>query len=206
MSFFRQPLSLFLCRFFAICLPLVTPWPGFRAAYAGAFRYIGNAISYHESIPVEIRFEPPTAGDAFDTNLVIANRSQALQMRQPVRTGQFDAWDICYLPTALLAAVLLAAPSRWPNKIISLLAGLTLMHLWLGLVVVCTVIHEINQAPELALPLLPGWLEWLLDRFFALFVQLTIPPLIPPLAIAALVGFRRSEWRQTSRVSPPPPM
>ncbi len=190
----KHPLTYFCGGCLGIYLLLVSPWPGVRGAYSAAFRSVLNAALYHERIPAEIRFEPQPPGDTFDTSIVIANRSQELLARQPVRTALFDTWDICYLPTALLVSVLLAAPTRLLAKMKSLLLGVGLMHLWLTAVVIGTIIHEINQAPELQLPLLPGWVEWILDRFFSLFVVLTVPSLIPPLAIAALVGFHRADW------------
>ena len=125
----------FVLRFAFIYGLFIIPWPGWSAAYSGAFDAVGNVVFAHDSGARFVHFETfrQTRGLAsIDTRIVLGNRDQADSTgKGPAQMLGFDTRSICLMPTALTVALILATPIPWPRRLLALAGGLVLIHLFI---------------------------------------------------------------------------
>jgi hypothetical protein len=136
----RQLLPGFVARLFLIYALMIAPWPGLEAGYAALYRSGSNALSgvlglgHHVSLHVlsdedRASFAGKTDARALaldDTKIVFRAGGQQL-------TVLHSTWYSGYIPTALLIALMLATPLRWPGRLRALGWGLLIVSLYLAL-------------------------------------------------------------------------
>ncbi|MCI0632079.1 MAG: hypothetical protein L0Y44_15645 [Phycisphaerales bacterium] len=119
----------FFLRLIAIYALLIAVWPLVWFGYGAALSAVSN-VAFGELGAATVRFEPSTessAGAAYDLTLVLRNKRTAALGRLPVSSFYYG-----YVPTALLAALTLATPIRWPRRMRALLGGLALVHAFIA--------------------------------------------------------------------------
>lgn len=153
----------FLIRFGVVYGLLIVPWPGIEEAYAYYFRAIGQyalgsfgskGIVRFEAETERIRYTMP-----FDTKVLVANREIQLTHGKS-RAGSFHTNSRYggYLPTALVAALILASPLPRRRRLRALCWGMILVHGFILLKLTIEILCAYNREEWLSLFLLnPLW-------------------------------------------------
>lgn len=122
----RRPASVvlgFLVRFLLLYIVLILPWPAIVDAYADGYRYVFNGVAADLSLDHQIWLRPnPLKNPANDSQIM---RSE----------GGEEAWAFAhstrypgYATTAFLTALILATPTAWAHRLVSLLWGLLILN------------------------------------------------------------------------------
>ena len=181
---------------------LAAPWPGVRGAYSVAYRAAANLVfgSFGGGV---VRFRAsPSGREEMDAEIVIRNR------RSPVAgTTPHNSRMTGYLPTAEVIALILATPIPWPRRWRALLWGVVLVHGFVALRLVITLLHWFSvEEPWALYDPSPFWGNVLSTLFEFAVLAPTCTFLVPAL-IWILVTFRRSDWativENAPRKSPP---
>jgi hypothetical protein len=100
-----------------------------------------------------------------------------------------------YVPTALVAALILATPLGWRRRGRALLWGLLAINAFIAVRLLLSVLTALSGQSPLAL-FSPGpWLSACLRALFTLLVVSSAGAFVVPLIVWALACFRRSEWQ-----------
>jgi hypothetical protein len=201
-----------LGRFFLVVVviyaALMAPWPGVRSGYAYLFRRFGDVMFARFWFWPEagVRFldlESPEPGDAapgatelraggvFDTAMEL--RSQ----RAPGKYGYLRASSryVGYVPTVVLAALVLAAPVPWSRRVRGLLWGLLLVHAFIVLRLTLTLTANCFAAAKNYAVFHPSpfW-RGVLTRVESVFSEDPTVSFVVPVLIWFLVSMRRGAW------------
>jgi hypothetical protein len=187
---------LFLVQFAVIYGLLIYPWPGWKEVYGEGFRAVGNALYSSDSDKRTIHFEAhkETKGfAAIDSRIVLSNPSLVDETgKVPTSNLGFDSWSICWLPTALTMAFILATPIPWKRRLWALLWGLVLINLFLWFSVQA---YIWNESPNVQLlTLSPFWKNITDDLEYLLIQQMGVSFSVP-LVIWIVVTFKREDWK-----------
>ena len=168
---------------------LVAPWPGVREGYASAYRGTMNTLFGAFGSTGRVRFEPREGADKnVDTRLVIRSIATPLQ-------GKVDhnTYITGYLPTVQVIVLVLATPIVWSRRWRALLVGLGLVHVFIFLRVLLTLVRWFSEDQPWAL-FHPGpWVRAILMGTFEFVAVAPESSFIVPALIWILVCFRRSD-------------
>jgi hypothetical protein len=130
----------FVLRLLFIYVLMILPWPGLEQGYAALYRSASSALARALPLSHRVSLEPLTDDDRAEFAGSVDARALALDDTKIVlRAGDQQAtvlhssWYSGYIPTALLAALILATPVTWAYRLRSLLWGLVLVDVYLGL-------------------------------------------------------------------------
>ncbi|MCP4007053.1 MAG: hypothetical protein GY725_22970 [bacterium] len=144
----------------SIYLVLIAPWPGISRAYAVAYRSAANVVASvlgvsHVTEVVELldQDREAYAGRIKPRQLELNDTRLVFDTGRARRTVLHSAWHAGYVPTALLAALLLSTPIPWKKRLGSLLAGLLLLDVYLGLRIAATLL---SYGPSSSSPWFPA--------------------------------------------------
>lgn len=186
----------FLVRFFIIYGLLIYPWPGWKEVYGEGFRAVGNALYSSDNEKRTIHFEAheETKGfAAIDSRIVLTNPNLVDENNKtPTSNLGFDSWSICWLPTALTMAFILATPIPWKRRLWALLWGLVLIHLFLWFSVQAYIWDESTNVKLITLS--PFWKNIAEGLVYILILQMGASFSVP-LVIWILVTFKREDWK-----------
>jgi hypothetical protein len=193
----RKEILRFFIRFAVVYGLLLLPWPGGRAAYVRWFCGLGNAVYAREHSRLLVLFEPEPAnsGRPLDVQLTLANRAQVLpDGKLRGRVIGLDARRIGWVPTALLAALVVATPLSWRRRGWALLAGMAAMHVFLVGVIAVTLLNNADGASGLdVFALTPFW-KTIVDGLEETFVTQMGPGFVVATVIWISVLFLREDW------------
>jgi hypothetical protein len=106
---------------------LVAPWPGLDSAYGTWTRALGNAVFRWENSRLQVSFGaiPRTRWHPLDTRITLVNPIAALPDGR-LRTVMLDLdmRGIGWIPTAFLAALVVATPIPWGRRGKALAVGM----------------------------------------------------------------------------------
>ncbi len=196
----------FFAYFVVVFGLLMIPWSGVRTAYASALRGSANLFLSWLGPVGRCRFVPhPGSTGAMDTNIELTN----LRTRETsIRPRTIGSRHMGYIPTAFVAALMIATPVSLRRKTWALLWGLLAAHVFVMLRLAITVLRDFTLPGDMAL-FSPGPLtDTLIQIGFVVFAGTQIGGFIVPILIWAVVSFRRSDWENLMRggrsaVAPP---
>ncbi len=126
-----KPVVRFLLVFVVCYGLLIFPWPGWEPVYGAGFRAAAQTLLGGRSGDRFLRFqasERPTR-PALTTTILLGNIRQAgPDGRGPMLPIQIDTRSLGWMPTAVFTALVLAAPTGWRRRLLSLGAGMILVH------------------------------------------------------------------------------
>jgi hypothetical protein len=189
----RRPLFLFLVAFTLIYGGLIVPWPGVNDAFGAGVRGWARSIFGSEGPQRVIRFGAYQGDPRLpnDTRIILGNRARArADGSGPVVLLDLDTRGVCYIPLALLGALILATPIPWRRRLVALAWGVFWMHWYLLLIFYVYIEAHAHEAsfPEPS----PFWRSILEGANYLLIVQIGASFAIP-VVIWLLVTFRRED-------------
>ncbi len=189
----------FFLRLLALYALLVAPWPGWAATYARGYRAAGDWLFGNFGGDGVVRFEPPERRkEQVDTQITIGNR----RTRGKPQTADHSARLTGYLPTALLAALVLATPVPWWRRLVALAVGLVLVHALIAVRVYVALLYGFSQPNDVALYApSPFWAATLKHTFQVVTVWVSFA-FVAPLFLWALITLRRRDVERWLRAGP----
>jgi hypothetical protein len=187
---------IFAGRFILAYGLLITPWPGAKSIYGDYFRTINAAVFIRNSSSRVLQFNPLNDPghiwpNNFDTSILLANRdwpdaegnARALQLT-------VDAWQMGWVPTAFLMALIVATPVSWGRRFWALAWGLAWLHAFILLTMGIFVWNESTRL--LLVTLTPFW-KGIANWVEALALDPVGPSFLAAAVIWILVTFRRQD-------------
>jgi hypothetical protein len=122
------------------------PWPGLDAPYGACVRAVGNAVFGRRVSQLGLSFTaiPREARRPLDTRITLVNLRETLPDGR-LRSGllDLDTRGVGWVPTAFLAALVLATPIPWGRRLRALLCGECLMQ---GFVALSIAVHILKYS------------------------------------------------------------
>lgn len=178
---------------------LSLPWPGVRSAYMAAFRSAANALIKEHVFGRGGRagFLPPEDGDDASAQGSSPWHARVLVANMNTGTGKRIELSIRnhgYVPMAALLALVALTPLPWWRRLLSLVAGLAILHVLIFvrmlLPIIATLAEPGPQAPYDLSDITRSVLEWALN----VYVHPPGNSYILPLIVWVLVAFRLRDW------------
>ncbi len=135
MLLFKKHILIFLFKFAAVYAVLLLP--GFRNAYMDFYNSTGEKLFGSFGSKGMVRFKEKKGGMDEDVQTIIylINKNEFREKEKsntPVNTAFIENnWLNDYLPVAFLLSLNAATPMGWRRKLISLAAGLVIMHIFI---------------------------------------------------------------------------
>jgi hypothetical protein len=123
------PAASFFVRLVVVYALLAAPWPGLARAYATVYSAAATAL-VGDFGRGEARFRPAADGNAAH-DVEIGLRRQGDE--RDAAWAPHNARVLGYLPSAELAALVLASPVPWRRRLRALAMGMAVLHAFLGL-------------------------------------------------------------------------
>lgn len=190
-----RKLGSFILRIAVIFGLLIIPWPGFRDAYGDYSRWIVNSVfgRDHGDFLIHAEAHQRVRGLAtMDSQIVMANTTLISDCKCPADYLGFDSRAICWLPTALTIALILATPIPWRRRLASMLIGILLIHLY---ILAVFAIYIWNQSTTIGVITLPPFAKLITDALEYTFVTQIGPGFAVPILIWILVTFRQKDFK-----------
>jgi len=180
----------FLVRCLVIYSLLVVPWPGVKDAYAAYLRAGGNLLfgSWGSRGKIELRALPPGETE-WDTLSVLTNLE-----RKKSGEAKHNTWDLGYVPTAALVALVLATPVPWARRIRALIWGLLLVNAFVAFRMGLGFLGDFCSNQPFALYVVRPFWRPVLRQVVDVFLFAPAAYFAGPACIWLLVTFRRSDW------------
>lgn len=119
----RKPIAGFFVRLGLLYALLIAPWPGLRAVYRDAVVSAGGWAFDSPAFPWRVNFVSQSEDPKNDLRVYVADRWG------PARIGiYFRSRVLGYIPTVVLASLVLATPIAWARRARALFWGLFLIH------------------------------------------------------------------------------
>jgi len=193
----------FLVRFALVAGILVSPWPGLEERYADTLRRTAQSIFDGDGSKWVVLFKP-TSDPHLDTTIYIGNRKQAApDGKLSAAQISFTSRYVGYLPTVLLAALVMATPLPWKRRFFALLWGLLSMHLFLGLLMLIMILNQCSQFPAMNLVHLGPFQEQVVHSTYDVFIHHLGARLAVPVLLWILICFRRDDLERILGVGIP---
>ena len=127
MTSLNKVIAGFVLWFLLVYSLLMAPWPELQNAYRAAYMGAGQFLFQTLMSPDTIRFEAPdTVEREVDTVVFVRYRETGGWITLGINSRQG-----AYLPTVVLASLILATPVPWSRRGVSVLWGLVLIHLFI---------------------------------------------------------------------------
>jgi hypothetical protein len=193
----RSRILRFACVFALVYGVLIAPWPGWNAAYGRGLRLLCRSTLGVQNENSIVTFRAAPKGMPLDTEIVIADPHR-LDSRGggPALVLGFDSRGVGWVPTALLAALVLSTPVPWRRRMGALVVGEIAVNLYVLLTLKIYIWSEVLHRGETAdsfLVRLAGGLEQ------TLVTQLGASIVIPVIIWFA-VTFRAPDFAELSRL------
>lgn len=169
---------------------LLLAWPIVGDAYAAYLRAGGNLLFGTWGTRGRVEFRAPSEPDGkWDMVSVVTNLERG---KSGLRSHSSNL--LGYLPTATLAALVLASPMPRARRIRALIWGLLWVNLFVAFRMGLGILADFCSNDACALYVVRPWTRWILD--LAVFVFLFAPAayFVAPVCIWILVTFRRTDW------------
>lgn len=179
----RKSVAVFLLRCALTYGLLIFPWPGWSGTYGNYFRSLGGLVfgQNGEAWIVIFTRASPAVRPPLDTQITIANRRQAdAHGNVPAKILALDSRAVGWVPTAFLAALIVATPVSWRRRGEALLWALLWIHAFILFTIGVSVFNQ--AASEIGLlsltrgvkQLVEGAEETLVNQMGASFVVPTV--------------------------------
>ena len=192
----------FAIRFLAVYAALAwLAWPVLAGAYRELYCALGN-VAFASVGAGSVRFTPdPRPGSQYDTLLVMTNRNA------PGTVGEMhqSSWNVGYLPTVGLIALVIATPIPWRRRWRALAIGLLMVTAFVLLRMALPIIHDFSNPDDLQVFQRGPVARWILGFAIPALLQAPASQFVGPIFIWALVAFRREDWAIVQRSETPPP-
>jgi len=183
-------ISVFFVKLVFLYLSFVAVWEigGGRDGYAAGFRAAGTALlraftfGEHGRVRVE-GLEPPNG--LWDSELTFQNLKTGATGRLPFGSRYWG-----YAPTTMVLTLILVSPVGWRRRGWALLAGLALVHLWIGLEVWLSIVNAFSGGDQLAVYTLGSGFKTVLSIITEFVTVSTVTRFAVPVFLWALVTFR----------------
>lgn len=196
----RRPAAAFIAAFAFVYGLLILPWPGWHDCYGEFFRAFNRSIFVRDGDRRILRFEPMLGapGVPLDTQITLANREQrSAQGSAPAVFLAVTSRAVGWIPTAVLAALIVASPVPWRRRCSAFLWGMVAMHLYIAGFIAVYVWNNSDEASGLWLvPLLPYW-KPIVVGMFKIMTTSGVSLVVPTLLWILLV-FRQSDLERLS--------
>lgn len=184
---------------------LIAPWPGWGERYARGLHRCGEAIFDPFGAKGVVRFQFTPEGTLHDTTIFLGNKDMVERGKMPAARVLLSTRYVAWLPTALVAALVLATPIPWRRRLWALAWALVLIHAFIGFILWLMILHQYNDTPALSLFLLKPFPEKILRALYQVLVTYTGAFFAVPVLIWLLVSFRREDWAKfLGKLDPPP--
>lgn len=175
----RISVAVFLLRCALTYGLLIFPWPGWNGTYGRYFRMLGELVFGQNGAGWIVVFTSasPVVRPPLDTQITLANRRQVdAHGNIPAKILALDSRAVGWVPTAFLAALIVATPVSWRRRGEALLWGLLWIHAFILFAIGVSVLNQ--AASEIGLlsltrvvkQLVEGAEETLVDQMGASFV------------------------------------
>lgn len=194
----RNPILRSALFFLAIYVLLIIPWPGWNDAFGTLFRSWARPIFGREEPQRVVRFEAYRADPKMPnaTRIVIANPQLARpDGNVPALLLSLDTRGVCYIPAALLFALILASPLHWKRKIVSFLIGFFLLQCYFAAIIALYIAAQNSSSPPTAASHSPG----LLEKLNYLTLNQIGLSFTVPVVIWVIVTFRKGDLESLRR-------
>ncbi len=204
--------GLFLCAWIVVQGFYANQLMGIGKYLFGNFRSNGVVIFQ----PISAQDKMDRALEDHDVTVLFLNEKIMKDLRQQAasqgKTGGFGARleleksnlisrTVGYLPTILVAALILASPLSKVRKMKALAAGLLLIHCFIAIKLWIYVLHEFSRREALSVVVLsPFWKNILSQLHYVLFLNIGTTVIVP-VFIWILASFRRSDWTSLTAAS-----
>ena len=192
-----KPILRFLCGFVLAIGLLLAPWPGLKAGYAKALRTAGEAVFGHFGSKgiVVFRALDDTGDPLHDTILYLGNRDRLKPGGQlDVVSVKFSSRYSGWLPTALMAALVLATPLPWRRRWMALGWGLLWVNVFVAFVLLIMILQQYGESGAIGLYQWTGVPGKLLHAVHQILVGYIGASFAVPVLIWIAVAFRRDDW------------
>lgn len=207
-----KPAAMFLLRFLLVFLLLLAPLSVTKRAYASLLRFGGTCLfasfppngTVHffptstltpEDVPKGYKLPAPDRG--LDIHLKLTSRSSRTHMTILHTNSRY----IAYVPTAFVAALILATPIPWPRKWRALLWGMLLVSAFVALKFAVWLVFAFARNDPVAMFHFGPFGRGVMRHLYSVIVTGVPGTYIFPLPIWILVTFRRADW---PRLTQPP--
>lgn len=167
---------------------LVSPWPGFRRAYAVAFRAGCKAWTGPVGDNGFVRLLPPDPGRPRTVRFLLQKRGAPA----PVEVGVTDR-HTGFLPTALFVALALGAPLPWSRRWRALLVGLPVLVAFTAVRVAVAVHSVFLVSDAVALVSIGPTGRWIVSKISLVLLRWPLVSFTAPLVLWVLVTFRAED-------------
>jgi len=203
---FRRKLFWKSLAAFALAIGLlIAPWPGWSERYARGLHRCGEALFDPFGKKGVVRFQFTPDATLHDTTIILGNRDMVQPGgKMPAARVLFSSRYVAYLPTALVAALVLATPIPWRRRLWALVWAMVIVHAFVAFILWLMILHQYNETPGLSLFLLKAFPKKILHAVHEVFVTYTGPFFAVPVFIWLLVSFRREDWAKLFGQPDPP--
>lgn len=169
-------------------------WPAVQGVYRAAFCASGTFVFRPFGVG-RVQFEPlptPPAGrDPYDAQAVLENVRTRARGTMPMNSRLMG-----YLPTAFVAALIVATPVGWRRRAWGLLAGVAVMSGFAGFELWLRLLDAFSDASTLAQYTFPPWGRSFLLVVLKVIGMSPVTAYITPIFIWVLLMFRREDWNR----------
>ncbi len=188
----------FFCLFVLVYGLLMAPWPGLRTAYSRFYR--ASAASLFGSFGSKGIVHFRQSGNVeYDTDVLIFNRDRVKDNGGPVvvQLGINSRYG-GYMSTVFLIALVAATPIFWRRKGWAMVWGMILMHSFVSLKILISILYHFANKPLSLFVLNRFWTQvlFITDRWFNLTLTFDF---VVSFVIWVLVSFRREDWSKIGK-------
>lgn len=211
-----KPAAVFLLRFLVVFLLLVAPLSVTKRAYASLLRFGGTCLFASFTSSGTVYFYPtstltpqdvpkgyqlPAPHRGLDIHLKLTSRNSATHMSILHTNSRY----IGYVPTAFVAALILATPIPWPRKWRALLWGMLLVSAFVALKFAVWLVFAFGKDNPVAIFHFGSFGRGVMRHLYGVIVTGVPGTYIFPLPIWILVTFRRADWHRLTQPPTPAP-
>lgn len=193
-----KPLSLFFVKLVCLYLLFVVVWEfadgqrWYPAAFQSAGSTFFRAFEFGDDDGGRVHIdELDTPNNLWDSELRFANLKTGAKGAQPFSSRYWG-----YAPTTMVLTLILATPVSWKRRGWAMLAGLALVHLWIGLECWLSILNGFSGANDLAIYFFSSAPKKVLATVTEFVTVSTVTRFVVPVFIWVLVTFRRQDLEE----------
>ena len=175
---------------------LIAPWPGVATWYAIGFRNVGNAVFGRFGDRGLVRFRPIGPDERLRRGTQDWDTEFMLEIRgQPGATGVwYNSWQAGYIPTALLASLVLCTPVPWKRRWWAFGWGMLLVNCFVLIRVGALILWKFRATDYPGLYAVSPGMEETLARLSNLVSLSPVTSCVVPVLLWMLLTPRRADW------------
>lgn len=196
----RRSAIWFFIKVIVLYAAFAWPFPAVEAAYSRGFAAAtewvlgvdrngppGGVLGTEGIVLVYSKYE---TDPEHDINIVVGNTSNLQGSDKPKTSSR----NLGYMPTAVLAALVLATPIAWKRRWISLVMGLLAVHLFIAMRVALVLVKLFHGDAGYCLFRWSAPWDRALEEAFRIISEVPATTYVVPLILWLAVTFRRDDW------------